>query len=58
MMDMKNYQVTRLTNARNAADGGPAWLDEHTIVFHSDRSPDKPQSKTIIGWNIWQLKLM
>jgi len=57
MMDMKNYQITRLTNARNAADGGPAWLDDATVVFHSDRNPDKPQSKTISGWNIWKLKL-
>jgi len=57
MMDMKNYQLTRLTNARNAVDGGPAWLDSKTVVFHSDRDPAKPQSKTISGWNIWQLKL-
>ena len=57
MMDMKSYQITRLTNARNAVDGGPAWLDENTIVFHSDRSLSKPQTSTTSGWNIWQLKL-
>jgi len=57
MMDMQSYQITRLTNARNAVDGGPAWLDEHTIVFHSDRSPAKPQTGITSGWNIWQLKL-
>jgi len=57
MMDMKSFQITRLTNARNAVDGGPAWLDHNTIVFHSDRNPAKPQTSTISGWNIWQLKL-
>jgi len=57
MMDMQSYQITRLTNARNAVDGGPAWLDENTIVFHSDRSPAKPQSGITSGWNIWKLKL-
>ncbi len=57
MMDMKSYQITRLTNARNAVDGGPAWLDENTIVFHSDRSLSKPQASTTSSWNIWQLKL-
>jgi len=57
MMDMKHFQITRLTNARNAVDGGPAWLDNNTIVFHSDRNPEKPQTATISGWNIWQLKL-
>jgi len=57
LLDMKTYQITRLTNARNAVDGGPAWLDENTIVFHSDRSLSKPQTSTVSGWNIWQLKL-
>jgi len=57
MMDMKSFLITRLTNARSAVDGGPTWLDDNTIVFHSDRNPDKQQTGTISGWNIWQLKL-
>jgi len=57
MMNMTSYQVTRLTNARNAADGGPAWLNDTSIVFHSDRDLEKPQSKTLSGWNIWKLDL-
>ncbi len=57
MMDMKSFTITRLTNARSAVDGGPAWLDHNTVVFHSDRNPAKPQTGTISGWNIWQLKL-
>jgi len=54
---MKSFTITRLTNARSAVDGGPAWLDHNTVVFHSDRNPAKPQTGTISGWNIWQLKL-
>lgn len=58
MMDMKDhYRITRLTNARSAMDGGPAWLDNHTVLFHSDRNPKNPQSSTISGWNIWKLRL-
>ncbi len=57
MMDMQDYHLTRLTNARNASDGGPAWMDAKTVVFHSDRSLKRPQSDTGSHWNIWQLKL-
>jgi len=57
MMDLKTSQITRLTNSARAADGGPAWLDDNTIVFHSNRSLKQPQAKTGSNWNIWQLKL-
>lgn len=57
MMDLKSYKITRLTNARRATDGGPAWLDENTVVFHSNRSLNQPHSKVMSSWNIWQLKL-
>jgi len=57
MLDLKSNQVQRLTNARRATDGGPAWLDSKTVVFHSNRDLQSPQSSTASGWNIWQLKL-
>jgi len=57
MMDLKSYKITRLTNAKRATDGGPAWLDDDTVVFHSNRSLKKPQEDVVSNWNIWQLKL-
>ncbi len=57
MMDLKKYQIKRLTNAKAAVDGSPAWLDDHRIVFHSNRSLKKPQAKTTSHWNLWQLAL-
>lgn len=57
MLDLSSGKVTRLTNAERATDGGPAWLDEHSIVFHSNRDVQKPQTSTSSKWNIWQLKL-
>ncbi|MDX8407695.1 MAG: hypothetical protein R8L58_04845 [Mariprofundaceae bacterium] len=57
MMDMATSRIERLTNAARATDGGPAWLDEHTVVFHSNRDLKKPQAGTRSGWNIWQLKI-
>ena len=57
MLDVTNNQIQRLTNASNSTDGGPAWLDKRTVVFHSDRDLQSPQSGTGSNWNIWQLKL-
>jgi len=57
MMDLKNYKIKRLTNAKAAVDGGPAWLDDHHVIFHSNRGLKKPQAKTGSQWNIWQLTL-
>ncbi len=57
MMDLNTNRIERLTNAPKATDGGPAWMDEHTVVFHSNRDPKKPQAATVSGWNLWQLKL-
>jgi len=56
MMNVTNGSVTRLTNARNATDGGPAWKDAHTVLFHSNRSVKRPQTGTGNDWNIWQVK--
>ncbi|OIO69213.1 MAG: hypothetical protein AUJ57_09440 [Zetaproteobacteria bacterium CG1_02_53_45] len=57
MLNIANNGIQRLTNARSATDGGPAWLDSQTVVFHSNRDLQNPQSATSSTWNIWQLKL-
>jgi len=56
-LELANNSIRRLTNAKRATDGSPAWFDEHTVVFHSNRSLKKPQKDTQSGWNIWQVKL-
>jgi len=56
-LNLSTGLVTRLTNARSAVDGGPAWKDEHTILFHSNRSLSKPQMRTVSNWNIWQVNI-
>jgi hypothetical protein len=56
-LELANNSIRRLTNAKRATDGGPAWFDEHTVVFHSNRSLKEPQKRTQTGWNIWQVKL-
>jgi len=57
VIDLTSGKIERVTNAPNATDGGPAWLDNHTIIFHSNRDPQKPQEKTGSSWNLWEVKL-
>jgi len=57
VMDIKTGEATRITNATRATDGGVTWKDQHTLIFHSNRSLQKPQSKTVSDWNLWQVEL-
>ncbi len=57
VMDLKSGKIERVTNALQAADGGPAWLDNRTIIFHSNRDPKKPQNSDGAEWNLWKVVL-
>ncbi len=54
IINLASGKIARITNTQKATDGGPAWLDTHTLVFHSNRDPARPQEKTISNWNIWK----
>jgi hypothetical protein len=56
-LSLSNGTTRRLTQATRATDGGPTWKDAHTILFHSNRSPSKPQTRTVSNWNIWQVNI-
>jgi len=55
VVDVQSGQVQRLTNARLATDGAPAWKDDHAIIFHSNRDLDDPQNDTGSRWSLWQV---
>jgi len=57
IMNLKSGKIERVTNALKATDGGPAWLDNRRIVFHSNRDPKKPQASDGAKWNLWQIDL-
>jgi TolB protein len=57
VIDLNSSVVTRATVAGDATDGGPAWQDGMTILFHSNRNPKKPQGGRIPGWNIWKVHM-
>lgn len=57
MLDLESNRVSRLTDAHKATDGGPAWVDEKTVVFHSNRNLKSPNGSTSSHWNIWKLTI-
>lgn len=57
VMDLKTAAVTRVTNAPFATDGGVTWKDNHTLIFHSNRTVEKPQAKTSEHWALWQVEM-
>lgn len=57
VIDLKSGRIERVTNALKATDGGPAWLDNRTIIFHSNRDPKKPQASDGVKWNLWKVML-
>ena len=57
VLELATGRITRVTNAPDATDGGPAWLDDHTILFHSNRDPKRPQARTDGRWRLWVVDL-
>ncbi|WP_100277834.1 TolB family protein [Mariprofundus aestuarium] len=57
MLEISSNRETRLTNSPKATDGGPAWLDSNSIVFHSNRSLTNANGGTSSDWNIWKLDI-
>ncbi|ATX81653.1 WD40-like Beta Propeller Repeat [Mariprofundus ferrinatatus] len=56
VLDISTNRITRLTNSSVATDGGPAWFDDNSILFHSNRSLDRDNGKGST-WNIWKLDI-
>ncbi|MDQ6956365.1 MAG: hypothetical protein Q9M21_04140 [Mariprofundaceae bacterium] len=56
VMNIATGATTRITNAAHATDGGVTWKNNHTLIFHSNRSLEKPQNKTVSDWNLWQVE--
>lgn len=57
VLELASGKIERVTNASDAVDGGPTWLDNNNIAFHSNRNPKKPQTDTVSDWNLWSVSL-
>ena len=55
VLDVATGKTRRITNAPDATDGGVAWKDAHTLVFHSNRDIKKPATRTTSDWSLWQV---
>jgi len=54
VMELSSGKVMRLSYDSHASDGGPAWKDEHHIIFHSNRS--EKAGRTVNDWRLWQVE--
>jgi len=52
-LDVASKKVKRITFGEHVTDGGPTWLDNNTIIFHSNRDPNAPATDTIGNWLLW-----
>ncbi len=57
VMDLTTGEIVRATNGRGVVDGGPSWLDDHRIIFHSNRDPKHPQTRAGSRWALWVVDL-
>ncbi|MDX8378415.1 MAG: hypothetical protein R8L53_10380, partial [Mariprofundales bacterium] len=57
IMDINTGHTMRVTNAKEASDGSPAWKNNQTHYFHSNRDPQKSQSGLIDTWHIWEVNI-
>ncbi|MDX8382358.1 MAG: hypothetical protein R8M14_09640 [Ghiorsea sp.] len=56
-LNIATSSVTRLTSGTDVTDGGPDWLDNHTVVFHSNRDPQSPSDTTVDNWRLWKVSV-
>ncbi|OIQ00219.1 MAG: hypothetical protein AUK35_03535 [Zetaproteobacteria bacterium CG2_30_46_52] len=52
-LNVASKKIKRITFGENVTDGGPTWLDNNTIIFHSNRDPNAPETDTIGNWLLW-----
>lgn len=57
VLDISSNRVARLTNSPVAIDGGPTWLNNKSVLFHSNRSVKDPNGAIESNWNIWKLDI-
>jgi len=57
VMDLNTGKVKRITNAEKAADGGVAWADMHTLIFHSNRDIKHPRTRASSDWSLWKVEI-
>ena len=56
-LEIATGKIAHITDGSGVTDGGPAWLDDQTIIFHSNRDPNAPSTQTVDNWRLWTVTL-
>ncbi len=57
VLDLASGALRRVTHGRRFTDGAPAWLNAHTLAFHSNRDPRRPLSHAGSHWHLWKVDI-
>ncbi|MDQ7001171.1 MAG: hypothetical protein Q9N02_00595 [Ghiorsea sp.] len=57
VLNLNTGKITTVTSGMGITDGGPSWLDNDTIIFHSNRDPKAPNTDTVDNWRLWTVAL-
>jgi len=57
VLELATGAITQVTASARALDGSPVWSGPNRILFHSNRSPNKPQRSTDKQWRLWEVQL-
>ncbi len=57
VLELATGKVQTVTSGLETIDGSPAWLDNHTLVFHSNRDPKSPMQGASDTWRLWTVSL-
>ena len=56
-LELATGKIQTITSGLGSIDGGPTWLDNNTIIFHSNRDPNSPNNNTVDNWRLWTVAL-
>ncbi len=56
-LELATGKITTVTSGMGTIDGGPDWLDNNTIIFHSNRNPKSPSAEAVDNWRLWTVAL-
>ncbi|MDQ6990064.1 MAG: hypothetical protein Q9M19_09295 [Mariprofundaceae bacterium] len=56
-LDLNTGTQHVITSGLGVIDGGPAWLNDETLIFHSNRNPQLPQADPVQHWSLWTVKI-
>jgi len=57
VLNIATGEIKALTSGMGVVDGAPAWLNNNTIIFHSNRDLKARNTDTVDNWHLWTVAL-